>query len=733
VHGYHVTAENSRAFYAAGLLMTSSEHLHMQDLQASSLTAYYYAPVLYLSTSTNFTIVESSTQDTTAVKYAGGSLVIRSCSLIHLNQIKIQASQSYGNGGSVSVYNTRNVTLSDMELERSMSEYYSGGAIGMERVFDLKLSNISISHTSAMTNRGGSLDFYRCGSVHIENIRVNNSQARRGGAIALVYCNNVTMYDVLTVNTSAGTGGSLYVTDSAYTTFKELHISHSHATYDNGGAITFYHINNVTLSHIETYETASKYDGGSIEMYQVQALALYGLNCSFSSTGWYGYGGCVNVYYCDQIKFQDLHMTSTYGGYGGGLSLYQMNDIQVSNLTVEGGSGKVGGGVYISGCFNVQVQTVSIANTKTISSTGGGLHLASSLDVLIDGISIAYTSALASVGGGINVQGVQNARLTNMYLHHTVAAQTGGSWMMKESTNITIQNVSMKHGQAKSGGGMYMTSCSYVLLQNVSIQHCEAYTDGGGMMIERDNRYVTLVQTKILANQALEGSGGGVYVSSSNQNLFWLSAKSFQNMQTFESSVYMKTQFTFPNAEAIMIHFDATSTVFATDTHCCAWFNINQGLGTSKRSIYYADSTTTYLPGVDIAPMTFTIPTERVNGSTIAKGNGTDTFTLSFSLYMVYDAISSKENNNVKVYLIPIYPNIMSEADRETETDKESASISTVISDNQANIDGGGMMFKYANSIFILSNAIITSNQAITGNGGGIAFKSIVQFPCHHT
>lgn len=118
-------------------------------------------------------------------------------------------------------------------------------------------------------------------------------------------------------------------------------------------------------------------------------------------------------------------------------------------------------------------------------------------------------------GGGIFVDVDSSLTLSDSVVKNSKAADFGGGLYLAFQGKLTLENSSFTLNQARNGGGMYVTSGRDLLVQSSTFAHNKATGSGGG--IHNENGQLLLRASTVKTNSA-GNRGGGIYQASNPTN-----------------------------------------------------------------------------------------------------------------------------------------------------------------------------------------------------------------------
>jgi len=263
-------------------------------------------------------------------------------------------------------------------------------------------------------------------------------------------------------------------------------------------------------------------------------------NCtviSNTSTAWSGGGVC--LYNGGDV--QGCQIRNNYGLSGAGVAC--ITNGLVANSTIAGNvrSGIQMSGGVVTGCVialnhgedayggGVEAASASLILGCTIVSNtssqgyGGGVELYYNMSV-IDGCLIAWNSSTHPDGpggghGGGGVRMVSGGIVRNSVLRNNRADNGGGIFASSYANSNMIENCILENNHSHGyGGGLYgygSGPASLTWLSNTTLRANTSSNDGGGVNYSVN---LQLVACGIISNRAIDGDGGGIYISEWSPN-----------------------------------------------------------------------------------------------------------------------------------------------------------------------------------------------------------------------
>ncbi|CAG0931831.1 hypothetical protein TFLX_02303 [Thermoflexales bacterium] len=396
------------------------------------------------------------------------------------------------------------------------------------------------------------------------------------------------------------------------------------------------------------------------------------------------------------VVLRDLDITGGNGGNGGGVSVLPGTlQVRLDNTKVFSNQASNGGGVYISSNSVLTITNDSDIHHNTALVNGGGARVWGKF-VGGETLSDIYDNT-APDGGGLSVPGgtlILNG--SDVEGNQAIGAQgKGGGVHVYDSGVVTLTGTAWIYGghTAYDGAGLYADNATlYLTGSNVTIQGNLATNNGGGMCLTNHSTlYAT--GTNIGAattggdNEAVDGSGGGLYAQNSiiefNGNLYNNRAALQGGGMYAESSTVSLTNAFVGNTGANQanwvtdgvfgagLYFTATQALLSNTVVASNTFSSGAGWGAGVTA--WAGSVLTLTNGSRVEY-------HHAPNAWIFGGSGAG--------ILIYDSTATLSNSQVL--------------------------------SNTANIGGGGIHMVHTSTLNILSGSVIAYNRVITGSGGGI-------------
>jgi predicted outer membrane repeat protein len=411
-------------------------------------------------------------------------------------------------GGVADIGPAADVTFRNLILTNGSADY---GGILYTNSSNVTLDNTDLTFGSA-SNRGGCLRI-NSGTIILNNdSEITDCEATgtgSGGGVAMLggklyLYDSSRIGDYLQGNTSAASGGGVLMLGGDLYLYDTSRIRSNTAT-DFGGGV---------------YSTGS----AKIHMYDEADIGYIFSTANNSAVDGAG------VYlddYGDALIMEDNSTIqyNTANGFGGGVYLNQGSHLSMNSASIlDNDAVSCGGGIYSNGAVTIAMDngsTVSENEATDAGSIGGGIYAWS------DGAYITVTNSsimtnTASYFGGIRLFGTTNStHLTlqsNSDLSYNNSTTGGGGAIGIYYGNVTVNDSTISYNTSSDNGGAIHLSFGTVNSVDSHIDHNEASQNGGG--IYNLNGVVNITCQNDVGtvghNNAVNGSGGGIYDGSGN-------------------------------------------------------------------------------------------------------------------------------------------------------------------------------------------------------------------------
>ena len=438
----------------------------------------------------------------------------------------VTGGSSLDQGGAILISGSGTTTLNELTISDSIGS--DGGGIA---TFDneVKILNSNLVNNAAQqeVGRGGAV-FVGSGDVRVSNTVIAGNSAVDGGGIEVV-------------------DGSFSIFDSTVGGLEDDEGNSAGSTFGgSGGGIRLFGSDGSRINVVRTNilnNSASTRGGGiwnssDVDLFvrDSQITGNASLAGGFSEAGLGGGifndGGNVRI----RNSNVNANMASGASGSGGGAystdGLFSIIDSTVSQNTASlngGGVAIVDGRLFI-GRSLVDGNVAGLDNV----GDGGGIHI-SGTDGTQTGIQFSTIEDNMAAGSGGGIWNASTARLTigsSLISNNTASGNNegqGGGGIFNDAGRTSLNNSHVDGNEANglmgSGGGIYSRAVNFdfsigVTARTSSIDRNVATTVGGGLKI--DGGVYDIRTTSINRNVAdptgvsPEGNGGGLHISSDN-------------------------------------------------------------------------------------------------------------------------------------------------------------------------------------------------------------------------
>ncbi|MBE9562759.1 MAG: hypothetical protein IMF12_07860, partial [Proteobacteria bacterium] len=101
---------------------------------------------------------------------------------------------------------------------------------------------------------------------------------------------------------------------------------------------------------------------------------------------------------------------------------------------------------------------------------------------------------------------------TIIQAHASEGSATNRVFTIKSGITVTIENLTIRHGNTDKGGGIYIDG-SQVIIENTTISGNTATTGGGGIYITKDSSNITINDSSIVNNTETDDNKGGAGIN----------------------------------------------------------------------------------------------------------------------------------------------------------------------------------------------------------------------------
>ena len=421
--------------------------------------------------------------------------------ILTLNSLTLTGGHAYSgdfpdfHGGAIYLHDSASLVGNHLtvDLNTSSSESFragNGGGINATGA-DVELNNSVVTNNQSFSQGGGIYVSY--GSLTISNTEVSaNSSRTAGGGIRLIAANlngdTVTISNnTAGTDTTSGDGGGINAFYNSNVILTSSTIEANHATGVGGGLDSDF-LSPLTLTDTQVNANTAVYEGGGLYLQRTAVVTFT--------------GGSLN--------------NNTAGLHGGGVYARYTSSITLQSTTVSGNSAGTGQASRYGGGALVTESATLISNdtlwSNNFSRYGGAIairgSLAEAVTININNSTFTGNSAAAQ-GGALRVRFGHSTSITQSTFTQNHATNAGGA-ILNSSGNMVVQDSTVFNNSSNSGAGLF--NSGELTLVNSTVSANTANTDGGGVAMGYAS--TTLINSTILGNQVLGGTGGGVWINS---------------------------------------------------------------------------------------------------------------------------------------------------------------------------------------------------------------------------
>lgn len=368
-------------------------------------------------------------------------------------------------GGAIFVRYASQGSIDNITVDGSYSS--QGGAVDIETNSPVTIKNSEFKNNVA-ENRGGAIFLYN-GHINVDNCTFVNNSATDAGAI-WAFDNVDISGSEFTDNSASENGGAIYftkyctessVTDSKFTGNTA---ASGNAMYNNKGTLAFSNntidaganiVNNGTItSSVVAVVTADK------PVYRIEEVTLTAILTDDN-------GNAIND---TAFKF----VFNTPAGLAAIPATFNGNNYTAKFTPAKDGEYNVT--VNYAG----DVTNATFTVYRTLTDLADKIAAANGNPVVLDGdytYNVAYDSAIATAGGiaiasGITIDGKG----------YTICGNDATRiFNVASGVTLTLNNVTVCHGNASDGAGVYIASGAGLVANDVTFEHNTAVSDGGAI------------------------------------------------------------------------------------------------------------------------------------------------------------------------------------------------------------------------------------------------------------
>ncbi|MCH2144786.1 MAG: hypothetical protein MK082_06525 [Phycisphaerales bacterium] len=211
-------------------------------------------------------------------------------------------------------------------------------------------------------------------------------------------------------------------------------------------------------------------------------------------SGWFSYGGAMNIWDGGSATIHDCTLHTNAAIYGGGVYVAEGSSFSTYQSVLSGNSGLIGGGALSMGWLNMDDTTMN----SNESYYGGHICLAADTETslisnssLVGGRSVIASDADSSGGGAIAIIGTGEVTLRNCNLLDNEADERGGAIYVGDPLDqggertLTISDSLLRlNDSGKSGGAIYFDNIGTMQVTDSDFEVNESSYGGSGCWLE---------------------------------------------------------------------------------------------------------------------------------------------------------------------------------------------------------------------------------------------------------
>ena len=377
-----------------------------------------------------------------------------------------------------------------------------GAAVTIDGNNASRVFNIAANTTVTFDGTGASITITGGNDVNGGGILVNN------GA-------NLTLQDnvVVTGNKAVNSGGGIYADTNSTVTITNSQVNGNEAGSDGGGIVA--HLNStVTITNSQVNKNKASFWGGGIVAWVDSTVTITDSQVN-ENQALAELGGGILADTNSTVTITNSQVNKNKAVFnGGGIFIDATSTLKMTGGEVRENEANVAGaGILNEG--NLTLKNVTVADNFGVND-GGGLANAAGATAMIKGST--FSGNVANNGAGIHNQG--NLTVINSTIGNNEADLEGGGLANLGGTatlkNVTIVgNVVVTGNTAGNSGGGIFAANSTVTITNSQVNENQALNGDGGGIFADTNSTVTITNSQVNENQALNGDGGGIFAANS--------------------------------------------------------------------------------------------------------------------------------------------------------------------------------------------------------------------------
>ncbi|KAK3273261.1 hypothetical protein CYMTET_18487 [Cymbomonas tetramitiformis] len=544
------------------------------------------------------------------------------------------------------------------------------------------------------------------GALYLEALALRHGYSDSdGGALHLSTGTNATLYNcTLEANEALGDGGAVFLETETDFTMSACNANSNIARGGGGGGVVYggEAVRILVADSLLCNNLAESGNGGAL---MSDTNSIMHVKSSRLDDNWAKKGGAVFIFLARLLAEGTSMSGNTASGYGGAVMCYQECQVDIQECQLQGNVATENGGAlygHSRTAFNVGPATNILSNKALGDFNGGGVFVYE--DSIIHLFNSTVMKNYAANGGGIALNERSTLELDQGVLFENVAKVRGGGVYAQEgcTLNLTAHTVvSGNEALAGSGGGVYGSSGSAMVVADGEVSGNLAAEEGGGLFFE-DLSNLTLRGTQIQNNTAKMG-GGGLCMGAETQLSIAASQVEINRASTgYGGGLSVKTGASIELAQGTVVSGNSAET--------------GGGASVEARSTLVLTNTTIEGNTADVsgggvymfAGAMLTMEGTTISGNKATNGGGI--FQMTSRDLLITDGSSILDNEATNsgggVYL--------------SENTLATFSVGARVEGNVCQMSGAGILIGQGSTVYLIAGSVVRGNRA-NREGGGIA------------
>ncbi|MEM9088935.1 MAG: CHAT domain-containing protein [Cyanobacteria bacterium P01_F01_bin.53] len=454
------------------------------------------------------TLRDTTLEGNTAISSGGAIFSVDGSNLL-LSDSQVNNNQVFsGRGGGLHVENSV-VTLNSDSVLNGNTASANGGALSFQNSLAV-VEDTSLSNNTAGAD-GGGISLVNGSTASLRNaVFENNSASDDGGGLSLAQNSEVTVEDTQFVGNSAVSGGGLRGADASTVMVEGGSFTNNSAVDGEGGAIAI-DASKASLQSVDIFDNTAATNGGGVAQ-RAGALVINGSDLRRNEAN--GNGGAIAITEAatTTLEGSTLLIDNEAGSHGGGLATKGTGSLDIEDAFWSGNqAADSGGGLYQASSGNLTIESMTFQG-NTAGVDGGALSLYGEGTVTIGNVTVNENQAQRN-GGGLHVTDGRSVTLASAAVLDNVAGNDGGGLYQSGSSELKGSVTTVEGNRAGNEGGAITTNTTggRLTLNNSSVTE-NAAVNGGGAIVAQGETAVDLSGLLFRSNEAEMGEGGALAV-----------------------------------------------------------------------------------------------------------------------------------------------------------------------------------------------------------------------------